>query len=150
MARLVQKRSETIGLPPGTLVYIGDRPAKEIKITLATYNNQEYAESRQESLRECLLTKDPSYITWVDVSGLHQVKDLEYLGKCLNLHPLVLEDILNSDQRPKLEDYGTYLFLVLKMLHLKEQTDEVLTEQVSVIVGENFVISLSRKRRRRL
>jgi magnesium transporter len=102
MATHVKKRSETIGLPPGSLVYIGDKLQKEVEITVATYNEHEYGEYSKTSFRECsLFAKETSHVTWIDISGYQQVKDLEYLGECFHLHPLVMEDILNSDQRPK-------------------------------------------------
>jgi magnesium transporter len=141
MAKRVKKRSQKVGLPPGTLVYTGDRPAKDVEITVALYNTQNYNETRHKSFRECPLSPDASHLTWINVDGIHQVENLENLGDCYHLHPLVLEDILNPEQRPKVEDYGDYLFIILKMLHLREKTDALFTEQVSIILGENFVIS---------
>ncbi len=140
MGRLVKKRSQKAGLPPGTLVYTGDRFAKEVDITISRYNAQEYSEVGQKAFRECLL-HDPSRVTWINLNGIHQVEDLECLGDCFKLHPLVLEDVLNPDQRPKVEDYGDYLFLILRTLHLQEKTEEISTEQVSIILGDTYVIS---------
>ncbi len=141
MARHVKRRSQKVGLPPGTLVYTGDRPGKEVEITVAWYNGQDYHETRHQGFRECPLDLDASRVTWINVDGIHQVSNLENLGECYHLHPLVLEDILNPEQRPKVEDYGDYLFIILKMLLLKENTDGLLTEQISIILGKNFVIS---------
>jgi magnesium transporter len=94
-----------------------------------------------QSFQDCPLAPDASHLCWINVNGIHQVSNLENLGDCYHLHPLVLEDILNPEQRPKLEDYGDYLFLILKMLHLKGKPEGLFTEQVSIILGENFVIS---------
>lgn len=141
MAKHTKKRSQKVGLPPGTLVYTGDRPAKEIEITLTFYNAQDYEETRHKSLRDCPVRADASHTMWINVGGIHQVEHLESLGDCYHLHPLVLEDILNPDQRPKVEDYDNYLFIIVKMLHLRGKTDELLTEQVSIILGNNFVLS---------
>ena len=140
MTTSAKKRSEIIGQPPGALVYLGDKFDKEIKITITTYNKQEYTETSTSSFHACHFPPKDSQVTWINVNGLHRVKDLEYLGECFQLHPLVLEDILNTDQRPKMEDFDSYLFLIVKMLQLQEK--EVVTEQVSIILGENFVISL--------
>jgi magnesium transporter len=143
MAINFKKRSETIGMPPGSLVYLGDAPQKEVEIIVATYNEQEYGEYSQTSFRECLVfAEESSHVTWIDINGYQQVKDLEYLGKCFHLHPLVLEDILNSDQRPKVDDFGDYLFIILKMLHHDEKTNEVIAKQISLILGNSYVISL--------
>ncbi len=141
MTKHVKKRSQKVGLPPGTLVYTGDRPGKDVEITVAFYDSQDYHETRHQSFRECPLAPDASQICWINVDGIHQVENLENLGECYHLHPLVQEDILNPDQRPKVEDYGDYLFIILKMLHLKEKPEGLFTEQVSIILGENFVIS---------
>lgn len=143
MAKLVRKRSQKLGLPPGTLIYLGDKTDKAFEITTVTYNEQDYVETRATFFKECpRVSPEADTVTWVNVNGLQNTKNLEELGECFNLHPLVLEDILNTDQRPKLEDYGNYLFIVLKMLHLKEESREIVTEQVSLILGENYVISL--------
>lgn len=143
MTKLVKKRSETIGMPPGSLVYIGDKPNKEVAITVVNYDEKDYSEFTKTSFRECLIfAKETSHVTWIDINGFKQVKDLEYLGECFNLHSLVLEDVLNNDQRPKFEDYGDYLFIILKIIHHQEDTNEVLTQQVSIILGDNYVISL--------
>ena len=143
MTLRVKKRSETIGMPPGSLVYVGDKPQKEVTITIENYNEHDFDEFSKTSFRECLLfAKETSHVTWIDINGYQQLKDLEYLGECFKLHPLVLEDILNNDQRPKVEDFGDYLFIILKTLHHDEKTNQVLTEQISLILGDNYVISL--------
>jgi len=80
-------------------------------------------------------------VTWINVDGVHQIDLLERLGECVGLHPLVLEDIANTAQRPKVEDYGGYLYIVLRMLTLQGTTQEVVGEQVSLVLGTNFVIS---------
>ena len=139
MSTSAKKRSETIGQPPGALVYMGGKSDKEIEITISTYNSKEYTETVTQSFRECELSRK-DYVTWININGLHRVKDLEYLGQCFHLHPLVLEDILHTDQRPKLEEFDSYLFLIVKMLQLNGL--EVSSEQVSLIIGDHFVISL--------
>jgi magnesium transporter len=139
MSTSAKKRSETIGQPPGALVYMGGKSDKEIEITISTYNSKEYTKTVTQSFRECELSRK-DYVTWININGLHRVKDLEYLGQCFHLHPLVLEDILHTDQRPKLEEFDSYLFLIVKMLQLNGL--EVASEQVSLIIGDHFVISL--------
>ena len=80
------------------------------------------------------------------MSGLHQVELLERLNDCFGLHPLVLEDILNTDQRPKMEDFGDYLYIVLRMLDLdKKNGNAVVSEQISLILGKNFVLTFQEK-----
>lgn len=140
LTRSAKKRSETIGQPPGALVYMGEKSDKEIEITVSTYNSGKYSETVTQSLREADLSRQDSQVTWINVNGLHRVKDLAYLGQCFHLHPLVLEDIVHTDQRPKLEEFDSYLFFIVKMLQLDGM--EVNSEQVSIILGDHFVISL--------
>ncbi len=139
----VRKYSQQAGLPPGTLIYTGDKTDQTFEITVATYNEQEYRESARTAFKECpAVSPDGATVTWINVNGISNTKNLEELGECFHLHPLVLEDILNTEQRPKLDDYGDYLFIVLKMLHLEKEQGEIVTEQISLILGNNYVISL--------
>jgi magnesium transporter len=146
MSRPVKKRSQKAGLPPGTPIHIGERKSEKTRITLFNYNEQQAEEKELTQPKECVLFKDKSTVTWINVIGLHQVEVLEELNGCFGLHPLVLEDILNTDQRPKMEDYGEYLYIVLKALFLgNNRGDEVASEQVSLILGPNFVLSFQEK-----
>jgi magnesium transporter len=138
-----KKRSQKAGLPPGTLVYTGDQTDKAFEITTVTYNEEDYQETNNQHFKECpLISPASSAVTWINVNGLSNVKSLEELGACFHLHPLVLEDILNTDQRPKLDDYGDYLFIVVKMLQVSKGQNGVVPEQISLIVGPNYLISL--------
>lgn len=97
-------------------------------------------EKEIKALKECVYYSDTSIVSWIDVEGLHEVEIVRQVGDCQGLHPLVLEDILNTNQRPKVEDYGDYLYIVLKMLHNGDGTG-IVAEQVSLVLGSNFVIS---------
>ena len=133
------KRSKKSGLPPGTLVHIGERKVGATKITILDYDETSAQEVEAKSIDECFVFKEKPTVTWINIDGL-EVDVIQRLGDCYGFHPLVLEDILNTDQRPKLEDYGDYLYIVLKMLH-NEKRPEIVTEQISLILGRNFVIS---------
>jgi magnesium transporter len=144
MQKLTQKRSKKSGLPPGTLVHIGEKKTEEPKITVIDYDELHVEEREVKTVEECFIFKERPTITWINMDGLHQVDVLEKLGKCYGLHPLVLEDILNTDQRPKMEDYGEYLYIVLKMLE-PDKSAGFLLEQISLIVGTNFVLSFQER-----
>ncbi len=137
--KLVTKRSRKTGLPPGTLVHIGEN--KTGKVTIATFN---YAgtrcDERQDPPLDGLAPPTDASVTWVDVGGVHKMEVLESFGKQFQLHSLLLEDIANTDQRPKLDDYETCLFLVMKMLSVTDRQD-IIVEQVSLVLGRNFVLS---------
>jgi magnesium transporter len=93
------------------------------------------------SVEECFTYKDKPSMTWVNIDGIHQKEILEKLSGCFGFHPLVMEDIMNTDQRPKMEDYTDYLYIVLKMLYYNEKENKISTEQVSLIVAPHIVIS---------
>ena len=137
--KLVQKRSRKAGLPPGTLVHIGEKKAEHVTITTFSYTGSR-CDERQVTKPDELAPPTDESVIWVNVSGVHKMDVLEAFGKQFSLHPLLLEDIANTDQRPKLEDYETYFFLVIKMLSLTDRQD-VQVEQVSLVLGRNFVLS---------
>ncbi len=140
MAKLIKKRSKKAGLPPGTLVHIGEKRAGEIKITLIDYDEVNFQEREIKMVEECFPFREKPTITWINVEGVHRVEVVGRLGHCFGLHPLVLEDILNTDQRPKMEIYGDYIYIVLKMLY-GGINHPIEGEQVSLILGSNFVVS---------
>ena len=141
MLRFVKRRSNKAGLPPGTLVHIGEKKIAQAKITVIDYDEAQFQEKEVKTIEECLPFKDKPTVTWINIDGIHQVDIIEKLGKSFDLHPLLLEDIMQTEQRPKLEDFGDYIFIVLKMLHWNEKENEVEAEQGSLILGSNFVIS---------
>jgi len=145
MLKLIKKRSKKAGLPPGTLVHIGEKKGERLKITVMDYDEAHFQEKEIRTIEECFTFKDAPTVTWINIDGLHQIEILEKLGECYGFHPLVLEDILNTDQRPKMEDYGDYLYIVLRMLNYTDKSSEIETEQVSLILGPNFVFSFQEK-----
>lgn len=137
--KLVQKRSKKTGLPPGTLVHIGEKKAETVTMTAFDYAGARCDERTVTNPDELHPPADES-VTWVDIGGVHRLDLLEAFGKQFSLHPLLLEDIANTDQRPKLDDYESYLFLVMKVLSVTDKQD-LLVEQVSFVIGRNFVLS---------
>jgi len=147
MFRLTKKRSAKIGLPPGTLIHIGERKTEKVRIRILDYDEAQFEEEEAKTIEESFPFKDKPTVTWINIDGIHQVEIIEKLGNYFGLHPLLLEDILNTEQRPKMEDYGDYIFIVLKMLYLGEANNEIEAEQVSLILGSNFVISFQERGR---
>jgi len=129
------------GLPPGTLVHVGERKLEKIRITIIDYDESNFQERQADRVEECFQFKTTSTVTWINIDGLHDVKIIEGIGTHYNLHPLTLEDILHTGQRPKFEDLESYLFVVLMMLRFDDESQVILSEQVSLILGSNFVIS---------
>jgi len=112
-----------------------------VKITIIDYDEEKFQEKEVETIDEVFPFSDKSTATWINLDGIHQVDNIEKIGKHFKIHPLVLEDIMNTGQRPKMEDFNNYLFLVLKMLSYDEEENETKTEQVSLILSSNYVIS---------
>ena len=137
--KLVQKRSTKTGLPPGTLVHIGERKSEHVTVTVFRYSTTSCKELQVVQVDQLSPPADESVI-WINVGGVHKVEMVETLGKQFSLHPLLLEDVTNTDQRPKLDDYEAYIFLVMKMLSLTDRKD-IGVEQVSFVLGKNYVIS---------
>jgi magnesium transporter len=137
--KLMQKRSRKKGLSPGTLIHIGEKRTEAVAVTLFNYSVTHCDEHPIHDVNELRPPSDET-VTWVDVDGVHKTDVLEAFGKHFGLHPLLLEDIANTDQRPKLDDYDTYLFLVMKMLTASDRGD-ILVEQISFVLGRNYVLS---------
>ena len=133
------------GLPPGTLLHIGEVKAGETKIRIIDYDAKEYRETEAKAIDDCFSYIDKDTVTWVNIDGLHEPRVIETLGNRLGVHPLVLEDVLHTGQRPKMEDFEGYLFVVLKMLQYDEKLNETIGEQISLIVGPNYVISFQER-----
>jgi len=139
--KLIKRQSKTAGLPPGTLIHVGERKTEEVRITFMDYDEHDFQEKQVSNIEDCFQFKDTTTVTWINIDGLHDVSIIEKIGRRFELHPLILEDILNTGQRPKCEDYEKCLFMVLKMLTYDDASNSVRSEQVSVVLGENFVIS---------
>ena len=137
----IKGRSKKTGLAPGTIVYVGKKEVMQTKIRKTTYNNQNIIEKEIGTTEKAFLLKKISLISWLDVIGLQNIEIIQKIGSEFNLHPLVLEDIANTGQRPKLEDYNNYLFAVIKNLVYQEENKELRTEQISIILGSNWLIS---------
>jgi magnesium transporter len=141
MVKPIKKHSSKAGLPPGTLVHVGERKVQAIRITVIDYDEVNFQEKQIPAIEECFPFKATPTVTWINIDGLHQIELIEKIGKQFELHPLILEDILNTGQRPKFEDFDKYIFVVLKMLSYNDEKQMVQPEQVSFVLGTNYVIS---------
>lgn len=141
MPRASKRRMKKVGLPAGTLVYTGEQAVGKIDITLIDYDEQMFEERPLHTAEECVPYVDKPTATWINVDGVHNPAMLERLGECFGLHRLVIEDVLSIVQRPKVEDYGDYLYIVLKMITYDDKEEVIVPEQVSLIVGRNFLLS---------
>ena len=132
-------------MPPGTLVHVGEKKAEKTRIEIIDYDEKHLREELVETIEECFPFKEAPTVTWINIDGLHEVEIIEKLGNYFEIHPLVLEDILHTAQRPKFEDFEKHIFIVFKMLYFDQNGDDILEEQISIILGSNFVISFQEK-----
>ena len=137
--------SRKIGLPPGSIVYLGEQKVEKVKITLTEYDENEYETYEIKSADEIEPFTDTPRVTWVNVCGLHETDFLKEIGERFKIHPLVLEDILNTDTRPKIEITDDYLFTVMKLFIYNAEQEIFEPEQVSFILGRNFIFSFVEK-----
>lgn len=135
-----KKQDKKLGKAPGSVIYTGNKSSKKLFIETFDYNIDKCIEKELSTIEETFDFKLSNSVTWVNVNGLNHVDAIEKLGNHYNLHPLVLEDIVSISQRPKIDDYGDYLFVVLKMLYL-DHDENIVTEQISFILGKSYVLS---------
>jgi len=143
--RLRKRGSKKIGLSPGTLVHVGEKKTDEVKLSVIDYNLNSAKFEELESVSELTHYIEKDTVSWLNVSGLHKPEIIDKIGDEYDIHSLTLEDILNTEQRPKVEIYDDYVFIVLKMLQYNDQKKELDAEQVSLILGQNYLITFQEK-----
>ncbi len=122
-------------------MHVGKKFEQDIKITVIDYSKEEANLHENVSLDNLSNYKDSNSVSWINIDGLHDTKVIAEVGKLFNIHPLIQEDILNTRQRPKVEEMEHQVFVSLKMLGINEERDEILTEQVSFVMGPGYVVS---------
>ncbi|NIO29748.1 MAG: magnesium/cobalt transporter CorA [Candidatus Latescibacteria bacterium] len=145
MTRFFRRVQKKLALPPGTVEYAGEKKVEKVTISVINYDEIHFEEKELASAEECFPYKDTKHVSWINVNGLHETKVLEELGDHFGLHPLILEDIVNTHQRPKMEDHQKYIYIVLKMLHHDVDKNLVTAEQVSIVLGFNYVLSFQER-----
>jgi magnesium transporter len=139
----LKQYAEKAGLPPGTPVFVGEQKIDRTLIHLIQYHEQNVVEKDIQNIENLPDYITDSTVTWIDVCGLHDVSLIEDIGAKFSIHPLVLEDILHLSQRPKMEEFDSYIFFVLRMFYFEEQN--IVEEQISIILGDHYVITFQEK-----
>ncbi|HOJ40744.1 MAG TPA: magnesium/cobalt transporter CorA [bacterium] len=140
MNRKTAARRKKVGLPAGSLAYFGQSPARPTRITLFEYTPETISEKKVEDVAALVSSEAKKGVTWLNIDGFQNVEAITEIGQFYHLHPLVMEDILTMDQRPRVEDFDDYLFITLRMFYLSA-SKEIVDEQLSLILGENFLLS---------
>ena len=136
-----RRRRVVPGEAPGLLKLAQDSPPVAPVITLIEYGPDCLEERKDVECEELLVHLNNELVTWINIDGLGDLSVLRILGERFNLHPLALEDVLDTNQRPKVEQYDDYLFIVAKMIYLNPE-NQIGAEQVSMFLGETFLITL--------
>ena len=145
MSRLVSRASHKAGLPPGSLVHVGRRKVERPRISVMDYSGKGLQEKELKRIEECFPFRDRRTVTWINIDGLHETGIIEKIGDRFRIHPLVLEDIVNTGQRPKMEEFDDYIYVVMKMLYSEGEGIEVHSEQLSLIIGSRYVITFQER-----
>lgn len=136
-----KRASKKAGLPPGTLMHLGDQKVQEIKITVIDYNQTDISEKICQTPEESFPYKKKDSISWINIYGLHDIDVISKIGDYYGLHKLLLEDILDTNHRPKIEEYDKHVFLTLKMLSINPETKSIDNEQISLIIGKGWLLT---------
>jgi magnesium transporter len=146
MARFFKKRDVNKGLAPGTLVFIGDHKEETIRIRVIDYTKENLSEDELADISKSHDFIKTNTVTWINVDGLHDVDLMNKIQDIFDLHPLLTEDIMNTGQRPKFEEYEDVLFVVLKMLQYDIEKQIILAEQLSMVIGKTFLLTFQERR----
>ena len=142
---LFRNKPKQVGLAPGTLIHVGRQKVELSSVTFIDYSVDQLNMETDVSIARCLELKNSPSVSWVNLDGIHDISVVEALGKAFDLHPLALEDILNTGHHPKVEEFENFLLIILKMLDFDEQTNLIQTEQISLVLTENNVLSFQEK-----
>lgn len=142
-----------MGTSPGTLTYVGQEIKHATKIKRVEYNETDYAIDESGKLSNCQLPNSAApHVLWLDVDGIHEASVVATLGQQFRLHPLLLEDVMNSEQKPKIELYddgrvsAPVVYVTIKMLHHNARAQEIDAEHISFVLGTNYLISFQEER----
>jgi magnesium transporter len=143
IAKKKSKQSEIVGKAPGSLIYTGTQKDIQVTMSVIRYNTEEYNKFKIDDVSQASSEKQTEQVSWININGIHDTKIVESIGKDFGLHSLLLEDILNIEQRPKIEQYDKNIVVFFKMLYLTEGELEI--EPISIVLGPNYLISFQER-----
>ena len=142
MFRDIRRKAKLAGLPPGVVLPNVSKKSDVVKLTVVKYDKEHYHEWTGDDLGECPLLSQGEGCVWIHIQGMPHAKLFEQLTERYHIHPLTIEDITNASQRPKLEEFEHYQFVVLKSLTPIRQESKFKVGQMNLLLGKNFVISI--------
>lgn len=145
MLEITDQMTKSAGLPPGTPIFVGTQKTEHVKIHVMDYDPDHLLIEEIQNVEECFPYKDRPSVTWINVDGIHDTTIIERLGKHFGLHALMIEDILNTQQRLKVDVFDEYILIILKMITYDKQTRTSNIEQVSMVLGQHFVLTFQER-----
>jgi magnesium transporter len=145
MPKDISKRAKTTGTLPEALTLIEEPKQKHVRLRVMQYDKEHVCESEISDIHAALPLKENSLITWINIDGLHDTSIIKAVGDVFNVHPLILEDIVHNEQRPKMEEFDDHIYIVLKMLTFNETKKHIESEQLSILLCGNCVITFQEK-----
>lgn len=145
MLRLRKHSSKKVGTPQGTLVHVGKKYSDKTKISLTQYTREYSKKTKIESIEECIKLLDDDSVFWLDVTGVHDTNTIQSIGDSFGISSLTLEEIMNTTQYPKIEEFQNYLFVVARTFFYGQTSRKVKYYNISIIIGKNFVITFQEK-----
>ena len=145
MIKLFHRVQKPPAQAPGTVSFVGEQKVEKVSIKLIDYDAEKLDERQIEDFHLCFPCRETETVSWINVNGLHDIELVRKIGEHFGLHPLVLEDIAHTQQRPKMEDYGDYLYIVLRVLSFGEGQRNLVSEQMSLVIGRNYVLTFQER-----
>jgi magnesium transporter len=146
MMKLFRRTRKKLGSPPGTLEFVGEKREEKVTLTVWDFDKEVVERIEPQTVEECFHYRDTPRVSWINVDGLHDTELLGKLGQHYGLHPLVLEDIAHTRQRPKVEDYGDYMYIVVRMLDYDADARKLASEQLSLVLGHGYLLTFQERR----
>jgi len=137
--------SVKVGLKPGALLHVGERKLDKIRIRVVDFDQEHLEERELQSIEECEKYRDKDTVSWINIDGLHNIESMAKLSKIFGISSLVFEDVVNTHQRHKFEEYDNYIFIISKMMNYDAETHTISFEHISFIFGKNYVLSFQEK-----
>lgn len=134
------KSTKALNQAPGTVTYVGRKEDIATTIEVIDYNTENFDHHLDQTPEDAFQFEEENKTTWININGLSNTREIEKLGKYFELHPLIIEDIVNTNQRPKIDEYQDYFFIVAKMLYYKED-GKLENEHISFVLGKDYVLS---------
>jgi magnesium transporter len=145
MPRFHKATLKKTGMPPGSLVHVGEQKVERTRITIIDYDEANFEEKDAATVEECLPYIRKSTTSWINIDGIHDPQVMQSVGDSFKIHPLAMEDIMNTGHRPKMDMYEDYILIIIKMLSYDDANGKIVAEQVSLLLFENLVVSFQER-----